>query len=173
MSGQAAVILGIGFRVLAAASDESAALVCAGTQIGDHRSLDDLPASSGRGEVITLDHEPVPGPHLRALERAGAAVRRGKDALRYAQDKRVMRERLAELGVACPRFAPARSLDDVTAFAADSGWPVVLKAVSGGYDGKGVWVCATPAPAAEVLAHGIDLILQEPLAFHPQPAVLL
>ncbi len=173
MTCQAAVSLGIGFRVLAAASDESAALVCAGTQIGDHRSLDDLTAFSGRCDVITFDHEHVPGPHLRALERAGAAVRPGKDALRYAQDKRVMRERLAELGVACPRFAPARSLDDVTAFAADSGWPVVLKAVSGGYDGKGVWVCATPAQAAEVLAHGIDLIVEEHVAFQRELAVLV
>ena len=39
MTCQAAVSLGIGFRVLAAAADESAAQVCAGTQIGDYRSL--------------------------------------------------------------------------------------------------------------------------------------
>src|SRR5260370_41478878 len=84
-----------------------------------------------------------------------------------------MRGRRAELGVACRRFAPARSLDDVTAFAADSGWPVVLKAVSGGYDGKGVWVCATPAQAAGGLAHGIDLIVEEHGAFQRQLAVLV
>src|SRR5262249_55716239 len=47
MTGQAAVSLGIGFRVLAAAPDESAALVFAGTQIGDHLSLDDLTAFWG------------------------------------------------------------------------------------------------------------------------------
>src|SRR5260370_13657801 len=106
MTCQAAVSLGIGFRVLAAASDESAALVCAGTQIGDHRSLDDLTAFSGRCDVITFDHEHVPGPHLRALERAGAAVRPGKDALCYAQDKRAIRERLGRLGGARPPIAP-------------------------------------------------------------------
>jgi 5-(carboxyamino)imidazole ribonucleotide synthase len=173
MTGQAAVSLGIGFRVLAAAPDESAALVCAGTQIGDHRSLDDLTLFSARCDVVTFDHEHVPGPYLRALERAGAAVRPGPDALRYAQDKRAMRERLAGLGVACPRFAPAASLDDVTGFAADSGWPVVLKAVTGGYDGKGVWVCETPAEAAEVLAHGLDLIVEEHVAFRRELAVLV
>src|SRR5258708_40196497 len=162
MSGQAAVILGIGFRVLAAASDESAALVGAGTQIGDHGSLDDLTAFSGRCDVITFDHEHVPGPHLRALERAGAAVRPGKDALRYAQDKRVMRERLAELGVACPRFAPAGSLDDVTAFAAASGWPVVFTAVRAGHGGEGGGACAPPGQAPEGPAHGRDLLAREP-----------
>jgi 5-(carboxyamino)imidazole ribonucleotide synthase len=100
-------------------------------------------------------------------------VRPGPDALRYAQDKRAMRERLAGLGIACPRSAPARGLDDVTGFAAGSGWPVVLKAVSGGYDGKGVWVCETPAEAAEVLTHGLDLIVEEYVAFERELAVLV
>jgi 5-(carboxyamino)imidazole ribonucleotide synthase len=173
MTGQAAVSLGIGFRVLAAAPDESAAQVFAGTQLGDYRSLDDLTAFAGGCDVVTFDHEHVPGPHLRTLERAGVSVMPGPDALRYAQDKRAMRERLAGLGIACPRFAPAKGLDDVTGFAAGSGWPVVLKAVSGGYDGKGVWVCETPAEAAEVLAHGLDLIVEEYVAFERELAVLV
>jgi 5-(carboxyamino)imidazole ribonucleotide synthase len=173
MTCQAAVGLGIGFRVLAAAAGESAAQVCAGTQIGNYRSLDDLLGFGGRCDVVTFDHEHVPGPHLRALEQAGLHVRPGPGALRYAQDKRAMRERLAGLGVACPRWAQAACLDDVTAFAAGSGWPVVLKAVSGGYDGKGVWVCGGPDQAAEVLAHGIDLIVEEHVAFDRELAVLV
>ena len=187
MTGQAAVGLGIRFRVLAAAADESAAQVCAGTQIGDHRSLDDLLAFGGTCDVVTFDHEHVPGPHLAALERAGMHVRPGPGALRYAQDKRAMRERLAGLGVACPRSAPVTCLDDVVRFAAGpgsgpgprsgpgsgSGWPVVLKAVSGGYDGKGVWVCDIPAQAAEVLAHGLDLLAEEHVAFERELAVLV
>jgi 5-(carboxyamino)imidazole ribonucleotide synthase len=173
MTGQAAVSLGIGFRVLAAAPDESAAQVCAGTELGDYRSLDDLLAFAGRCDVLTFDHEHVPGAHLRALERAGAAVRPGPDALRYAQDKRAMRERMAGLGVPCPRYAPVTGLDDVTVFADRSGWPVVLKAVSGGYDGKGVWVCGTPGEAAAVLAHGIDLIVEEHVGFERELAVLV
>jgi 5-(carboxyamino)imidazole ribonucleotide synthase len=172
MTGQAAVSLDIGFRVLAAAPDESAAQVFAGTQLGDYRSLDDLTAFAGGCDVVTFDHEHVPGPHLRALERTGAVVRPGSDALRFAQDKRAMRERLAGLGIVCPRFAPAKGLDDVTDFAAGSGWPVVLKAVSGGYDGKGVWVCKTPEEAADVLAHGLDLIVEEHVAFERELAVL-
>ena len=106
MTAQAAVGLGIGFRVLATSPGESAALVCAGTQIGDHRSIDDLTAFAAGCDVVTFDHEHVPGKHLRALEQEGVQVRPGPDALRYAQDKRAMRERLAGLGVACPRFAP-------------------------------------------------------------------
>ena len=175
MTAQAAVGLGIGFRVLAAAADESAAQVCAGTQIGDYRSRRDLIAFGGRCDVVTFDHEHVPGRHLRALEQAGLAVRPGPDALRYAQDKRAMRARLAELGVACPRSDRAGCLDDVTGFADRSGWPVVLKAVSGGYDGKGVWVCGAPDQAAEMLAQlgGIDLLVEEHVAFERELAVLV
>ena len=84
-----------------------------------------------------------------------------------------MRERLAGLGVACPRSATAASLGDVAGFAEGYGWPVVLKAVSGGYDGKGVWVCETPDQAADVLAHGLDLIVEEHVAFDRELAVLV
>ena len=173
MTGQAAVSLGIGFRVLAAAPDESAAQVFAGTQLGDYRSLDDLTAFAGGCDVVTFDHEHVPGPHLRTLERAGVKLRPAPDALRYTQDKRAMRERLAGLDIACPRFAPAKGLDDVTAFTAGSGWPVVLKAVSGGYDGRGVWVCQTPAEAAEVLAHPVGVFAEEHVGFDAELAALV
>jgi 5-(carboxyamino)imidazole ribonucleotide synthase len=173
MTCQAAIPLGIGFRVLAGAADESAAQVCAGTQLGDYRSLDDLLAF-GRGcDVVTFDHEHVPEKHLTALEQAGLKVRPGPGALRYAQDKRAMRERIAGLGIACPRSATVASLDDVLGFADRSGWPVVLKAVTGGYDGKGVWVCGSPDEAAAVLAHGLDLLAEEYVAFERELAVLV
>jgi len=173
MTAQAAVSLGIGFRVLAAEAGESAAQVCAGVQIGDYRSADDLRAFARSCDVVTFDHEHVPGPHLAALEREGHHVRPAREALRYAQDKLAMRQRLAALGIACPRWARVGSAGDVAAFAEESGWPVVLKAVSGGYDGKGVWVCATPDEAADVLAHGIDLMAEEYVAFERELAVLV
>ena len=173
MTAQAAVSLGIGFRVLAAEPGDSAAQVCAGVQIGDYRSADDLRAFARSCDVMTFDHEHVPGPLLAALEQEGHSVRPAREALRYAQDKLAMRQRLAALGVACPRWARVGSADDVAAFAEGSGWPVVLKAVSGGYDGKGVWVCAKPDEAADVLAHGIDLMAEEYVAFERELAVLV
>ncbi len=173
MTCQAAIGLGIGFRVLAAAAGESAAQVCVGTQLGDYRSLADLTEFGSGCDVVTFDHEHVPAPLLEALEHDGMRLRPGPGALRYAQNKRAMRERLAGLGVPCPRSAPVASLDDVTRFAADSGWPVVLKAVSGGYDGRGVWVCGTADEAAAVLAHGLELLAEEHVAFERELAVLV
>ena len=171
MTSQAATGLGIGFRVLAGDPGESAAQVVAGTRLGDYRSLADLRDFAAGCDVLTFDHEHVPGPHLATLEQDGVQVRPGAAALRFTQDKRAMRERLTGMGIACPRFAPVRTIAEVEEFA-DGSWPVVLKAVSGGYDGKGVWMCESAAEAAEVLAHGIDLMAEEYVAFERELAVL-
>ena len=171
MTAQAAIGLGVGFRVLAGSAADSAARVTRGTQIGDYRSLDDLRAFAAGGDVVTFDHEHVPGGHLAALEAAGVRVRPSAEALRFTQDKLAMRERLSGLGIDCPRFAPVSGIAEVEAFAAGT-WPVVLKAVSGGYDGKGVWVCASAAQARAVLAHGLALIAEEYVPFDRELAVL-
>jgi 5-(carboxyamino)imidazole ribonucleotide synthase len=171
MTSQAATGLGIGFRVLADTATDSAAQVVAGTRLGDYRSLADLRDFAAGCDVLTFDHEHVPGPHLAALVQDGVTVRPDGAALRFTQDKLAMRERLTEMGIACPRFAPVRTAAEVEAFA-DGAWPLVLKAVSGGYDGKGVWVCESAAEAAAVLAHGLELIAEEYVAFDRELAVL-
>ena len=182
MTSQAATGLGIGFRVLAADPGESAAQVVAGTRLGDYRSLAGLRDFAAGCDVLTFDHEHVPGSHLATLEQDGVKVRPGAAALRFTQDKRAMRERLTGMGIACPRFAPVRTLEEAQAFA-DGCWPLVLKAVSGGYDGKGVWVCESAAEAKAVLAtaglaHGAllaevgGLIAEEYVAFDRELAVL-
>jgi 5-(carboxyamino)imidazole ribonucleotide synthase len=153
MTCQAAIGLGLGLRILAASPDDSAAQVWAGTQVADYRSRDDLFAFAAGCHVLTFDHEHVPGRQLAALEDAGVTIRPSAAAVRLTQDKLVMRERLIGLGVACPRFAAVADLADVEEFAGGA-WPVVLKAISGGYDGRGVWVCESAAEAATVLARG-------------------
>ena len=50
---------------------------------------------------------------------------------------------------------------------------MVLKAVSGGYDGKGVWVCASTAEVEDVLAHGIPLMAEEFVPFRRELAALV
>src|SRR5215831_19139514 len=71
MTCQAAISLGIGFRVLAETPADSAAQVCTGTVTGDYTALPDLVAFARECDVLTFDHEHVPGDHLAALERGG------------------------------------------------------------------------------------------------------
>ena len=179
MTAAAAVGLGVTFRVLAESESESAALVTHDVTVGSHLSLPDIAAFAAKCDVITFDHEHVPGPVLAELESAGVLVRPGSRALQYTQDKLAMRERLSALGIPCPRYAPVSTVADVTAFARglrpeqSGAWPVVLKAVSGGYDGKGVWVCRSAAEAEEVIGHGIALLAEEYVPFTRELAALV
>jgi 5-(carboxyamino)imidazole ribonucleotide synthase len=151
MSQPPAVALGITLRVLAERAADSAAQVVPGTVIGSHTDLAALSAFAGECDVITFDHEHVPTEHLATLERQGVAVRPGSTALAHAQDKIVMRQRLAAVGIPGPDYAVVRTPGEVAAFAERTGWPVVLKAPRGGYDGKGVQVVVDENGAAEAL----------------------
>jgi 5-(carboxyamino)imidazole ribonucleotide synthase len=177
MTAAAAVGLGIRFRVLAAASDDSAAQVTADAYVGDFQSSADLAAFAAASDVVTFDHEHVPQSQLVALEQAGHTVYPSAAALWFTQDKLAMRERLTKLGVRCPRYRPVATVAEVAEFArqvsAEGDWPVVLKAVSGGYDGRGVWVCRNSAEAAAVLSHGVSVIAEQFVPFERELAVLV
>jgi 5-(carboxyamino)imidazole ribonucleotide synthase len=177
MTLPAAAALGVQLRVLAASPRDAAVRACAEARIGDHTSLYDLREFAAGCDVVTFDHEHVPGGRIRALEDAGVVVRPGAAALRYAQDKLAMRDRLTELGLPCPRYRPVATLADVRDFVKPGGWPVVLKAASGGYDGKGVWVCGSAADAGAVTkraaAEGVRLIAEEHVPFEREMAALV
>src|SRR4051794_39716693 len=110
MTHQAAIALGQSLRVLAVDPEDSAALVAADVRVGDHRDLDALRAVAAGATVVTFDHEHVPGDHLRALEADGVRVFPGSAALAHAQDKLVLRRRLAEAGEPQPPWAAVRNV---------------------------------------------------------------
>jgi 5-(carboxyamino)imidazole ribonucleotide synthase len=165
MTHQAAIALGLSVRVLADSADDSAAQVSGAVTVGDYRSFDDLGDFAAECDVVTFDHEHVPSELLRALVARGDAVRPGPHALTYTQDKQLMRERLATLGVPVPAWTPVATVDDLIAFGDARGWPVVAKARSGGYDGRGVWMLADASAArALVAATNLPLYAEERVA---------
>jgi 5-(carboxyamino)imidazole ribonucleotide synthase len=173
MTHQAAIPLGQSLRVLADTADDGAALITANVVVGDYRSLEDLRAFAVGCDAVTFDHEHVPNEHIAALEADGVSVHPGAAALVFAQDKAAMRRRLSGLGVPCPRWAPVESVGELDAFAAEVGWPVVLKATRGGYDGKGVWVVASLDEARPVLESGTPLIVEEKVAIERELAAVV
>jgi 5-(carboxyamino)imidazole ribonucleotide synthase len=152
MTYQAAIPLGVTVRVLADHAGDSAAVVAHDVTLGDYRDLDTLRRFAADCDVVTFDHEHVPTAHLEALEADGVAVHPRPAALVHAQDKLVMRERLTAAGIPCPRWRAVGDLDELVAFGAEAGWPVVLKTPRGGYDGKGVWLLRDEAQGAETIA---------------------
>ncbi|MFE3199068.1 5-(carboxyamino)imidazole ribonucleotide synthase [Embleya sp. NPDC055664] len=166
MTHQAAIPLGARFRVLAASPSESAAQVVGDVVLGSEDDLADLRRFAQDCAVVTFDHEQVPTALLEALEADGVAVRPSSRALVHAQDKGVMRARLAEIGVPCPRNRIVADPAEVAAFAAEvGGWPVVLKTTRGGYDGKGVWIVRDEDEAAVPFAAGVPVLAEEKVDF--------
>ena len=154
MMAPPAVALGIHLKLLADSEADSAAQVIPHTVIGDYRELSTLQDFASGCDVLTFDHEHVPTAHLEALAAAGVVVRPGAHALVFAHDKGLMRERLTELAAPLPRWRRVTSAAQVEEFAtAHKGFPVVVKATTGGYDGKGVWVVNDASEASEVMSH--------------------
>jgi len=178
--------LGLHLRVLVEAPDSSAAQVVADAPVGgarDEEAVRDLVAGA---DVLTFEHEHVPGDLLRALQAQGLAVRPDPDALLFAQDKIAMRERLTALGLPCPRWAalPAdrdraeSALEEFLTHAAASGErSAVVKTSRGGYDGKGVRVVTAAADVDDWLDEaaqgGVPLLVEEKVPFVRELAVLV
>ncbi|WP_082946941.1 5-(carboxyamino)imidazole ribonucleotide synthase [Mycobacterium sp. ACS4054] len=165
MTHQAAIALGQTLRVLATAPDESAAQVTPDVVIGSHADLEDLRRVAAGATVLTFDHEHVPTELLDKLVAEGVNVAPPPQALVHAQDKLVMRRRMEALGAAVPRYAEIRSVDELDAFAQLIAGPVVVKAVRGGYDGRGVRMARDPSHAREIaasfLGDGVPVMAEE------------
>jgi 5-(carboxyamino)imidazole ribonucleotide synthase len=125
-------------------------------------------------DVLTVEHELVDLDTLRALEADGTPVRPSPDALAVAVDKARQRELLAPLGVPLAPWTVTDRAEEVEAFAAEHGWPLVLKPPRGGYDGRGVFPVADLRAANEVLVTvGGEVLVEPQLDIEVELAVLV
>ena len=176
MTHQAAIALGQSLRVLAADPADPAALVCADVWPGTPGDLPALQAFARGCAAVTFDHEQVPPENLHALVEAG-------------------RRRCTRLPPRCctPRTSwscasgwpgsawPCPSTPPCTIRPTSSGSPprtagrLVLKAVRGGYDGRGVWLLAGADPelVAELLAAGTPLMVERAVSMRRELAALV
>ena len=178
MAGEAASALGLSMAVLAEHPDDAACEVAAEVMLGSPFVADDLRAFATRCDVLTFDHEQVDLDIVAEVAGEGAVVRPGADTLELAVDKARMRTVLDDAGVPVPAYriideGPA-ALDAVSAFAATHGWPVMLKAARGGYDGKGVWPVGDRSEAASALAQVPgQVVVEELLPLDAELAVMV
>jgi 5-(carboxyamino)imidazole ribonucleotide synthase len=188
MLAEATSPLGVDTVVLAEAADDAACAPAGAVLVGSPTSRDDLFALAARCDAVTFDHEQVGLAEVGALEAAGHVVRPGTATLELAVDKARCRTQMAAAGIPVPAFvvlAPptpgprgaALALDGIETFAQDHGWPVVLKAARGGYDGKGVWIVADPFEARSAVHRagetGVSLVVEELVPIDAELAVLV
>lgn len=169
MSAAPAAALGIDLRVLATSVADSAAQVVADVAIGSHDDERAILAFADGCDVVTFDHEHVPPAILEKLEARGVAVRPGPHALINAQDKAVMRRTLEGIGAPVPAWRVVTSAGEAIDFAAEVGFPFIIKTTRGGYDGKGVWRIESPDDIAQImgrdLPHGARWLAEAAVPF--------
>lgn len=171
-----AINLGLDIKVFAETQDAPAA--AATTMVGDYTQLQSIRDFAATVDVITFDHEHVPLSVLRALEDDGVSVQPPSRALEFAQNKLLMRKRLASLGLSMPVWAEIQTENELQEFLNANGGVCILKTPIGGYDGKGVRVVRSVADAADWLTNdglakaGGSLLAEEKVEFVREVAQL-
>jgi 5-(carboxyamino)imidazole ribonucleotide synthase len=107
----------------------------------------------------------IPLSIIKTLEADGVVVRPSSASFIFSQDKAAMRERLSKFP--SPKNAVVTKAEEVREF------PVIAKAVSGGYDGRGVWKINTEAELATVLKEVGKVLIEELIDFDYEIAVMV
>jgi 5-(carboxyamino)imidazole ribonucleotide synthase len=174
MTAAPATALGIELRVLAASADDCAGAAVPHTVVGDWEDDDVVAAIADGADVISFDHELVDADIVARWEATGIAVHPGSTTLALSADKAAQRGALAAAGLPVPDHGLATTVAEVAALGGRLGWPLVVKAARGGYDGRGVWWLDRAEDAAAVLdglPDGVPLVVEPKLDLTAELAV--
>jgi 5-(carboxyamino)imidazole ribonucleotide synthase len=175
MMQPAAIALGVELRVFAESANSSAHL--SATRIGDYNNFEELEEFCQGLDALTFDHEHVPKAVLDRLVTTGVQVRPGPNALIHAQNKLIMRSKLATLGLPMPSWKSVTTEAELESFISSHGPEVVVKTPIGGYDGKGVKLVSSASDVSawfsEIDSFGSELLAEEKVLFTGECAQLI
>ncbi len=174
MTAAPAAALDVELRVLAASASDCAAAVVPGTVVGDWDDDAVVARVAGDADVITFDHELVDARIVQRWEKAGHVVWPSSATLAVAADKAAQRHAMEAGGLPVPPYGLATTVAEVEQLGTGFGWPLVVKAARGGYDGRGVWWLGEPAeagPVLEGLPDGVPLVVEPVLDLAAELAV--
>jgi 5-(carboxyamino)imidazole ribonucleotide synthase len=159
-----AIALGVSLKLFAQDESDSAAQICDHV-VGDFRDLNEVLKFARDCDVVTFEHELVPLSVIKGLEAEGIRLYPPSSAFLYSQDKAQMRKVLSDLP--SPRWQVITDEREVSVF------PVIAKAISGGYDGRGVWKVESRDLLKEVIANNPQLLIEELVEFDLEIAVMV
>ena len=159
-----ATALGIDLVLFAQSPEDSGAQIT-NHVVGDYTDLEALKKFASTCDVITFEHELVPLSVVNGLEAMGVKVYPPSSAFIYSQDKAEMRQKLSAF--------PSPAWKIVTSTAEIERYPLIAKAISGGYDGRGVWKINSQDELTEVLKTTPRLLIEELISFDSEIAVMV
>ncbi|MFB6179671.1 MAG: 5-(carboxyamino)imidazole ribonucleotide synthase [Halorientalis sp.] len=153
MLGEAAGPLGVELVVSDPTPDAPAAPVVRDQLVGDFDEAETLRALADRADYLTYEIE-LADPDLleRISEDTGVPVHPAPDTLRLIEDKLVQKEQLQEAGVPVPAFRQVDSEAQLRNALDELGYPAMLKARTGGYDGRGNVPIESPEDVSDAYA---------------------
>ncbi len=138
MLGEAASPLGIELVVSDPTPECPASAVVRDQIVGDFDDEATLLELAERADLLTYEIELADPDVLEAVsEETGTPVHPAPETLRIIQDKLVQKERLQEAGIPVPEFRAVETVEELDAALSEFGYPAMLKAREGGYDGRG------------------------------------
>jgi len=162
MLAEAAAPLGIETVVSDPTPDPPAAPVASGVVEGGFGDPDTIRAVAERADYLTFEIELVDPDALEAVRaETGVPVHPDPETLRTIQDKLVQKRRLEAAGIPVPAFRAVDDRSDLEAAIDDFGYPVMLKARTGGYDGRGNFPIRGPDDVGEALSAAPGAMLVE------------
>ena len=159
-----AIALGVTLKLFAQDKSDSAAQICDHV-VGDFRNLKEVLKFARECDVITFEHELVPLSVIKGLEVEGIRVYPPSSAFIYSQNKAEMRKILRDLP--SPQWQLIADEEEITSF------PVIAKAISGGYDGRGVWKISDRDLLKDIIAINPQLLIEELVEFDSEIAVMV
>ena len=138
MLAEAAAPLGVDVVVTDPTPDPPAAPVTRDQITGDYDDPETVRELAERSDYLTFEIE-LADPDLleRVAEETDTPVHPKPETLRMIEDKLVQKRRLAEADVPVPEFREVNSAAELRDALDDLGYPAMLKARKGGYDGRG------------------------------------
>jgi 5-(carboxyamino)imidazole ribonucleotide synthase len=159
-----ATALGVDLLLFASDANDSAAQINRHV-IGDYTNLAQVLDFAKKCDVVTFEHELVPLSVIKGLEAEGVKVYPPSSSFIYSQDKAAMRQKLSAF--------PAPLSQVISEPSAVTEFPVIAKAISGGYDGRGVWKIKTQVELQEILSHTSPLLIEELIDFDVEISVMV
>ena len=159
--------LGVNLFLYAADSQDSAAQIV-NHHVGSPSETEKVLEFAKHCDVVTFEHEQVPQSVIKALENAGVKVYPRSETFIFSQNKFEMRKKMDSLGLPNPRW------EFFNGGSISLPFPLIAKTVTGGYDGRGVFVIQSKEEL-DFLHLEIDapLLIEEKLDFDEELAIMV
>ncbi len=152
MMAEAAAPLGVELVVLDPTPDAPAAPVARDQIVASFDDEAGMRALAERCDLVTFEIELAdPNALERAAEATGTPVEPAPGTLRMIQDKLRQKRRLRSAEIPVPRLRAVDDVEDLETAGEEFGYPMMLKARSGGYDGRGNVPVSGPVAATDAL----------------------